>query len=148
MKPIIGKKDIADFPEFKLTDLEVKIDTGAYTSSIHCHEIEVETSEEESVLNVIFLDPTHPKFTGEEFHFRSFQLKDVKSSNGTVEQRALIKSKIILFGKSFPIQFTLTDRGDMKFPVLLGRKLLNKRFLVDTTRFDVSYEHKIKKDNL
>jgi len=36
----IGRIDKADFPELNLQNIEVKIDTGAYTSAIHCDYIE------------------------------------------------------------------------------------------------------------
>ncbi|MBT7825205.1 MAG: peptidase, partial [Bacteroidetes bacterium] len=39
MKLTIGRKDKADFPELKLTNISCKIDTGAFTSTIHSHDI-------------------------------------------------------------------------------------------------------------
>ena len=36
---LIGRQDVADFPELNLSELPVKIDSGAYTSSLHCHNI-------------------------------------------------------------------------------------------------------------
>ncbi|NJM93841.1 MAG: ATP-dependent zinc protease, partial [Cytophagales bacterium] len=38
--------------------------------------------------------------------------------------------------------FTLTNRSEMKFPVLLGRKLLRRRFLVDVSAHNLSFELK------
>ena len=38
-KKVIGRIDKADFPLLGLFDIDVKIDTGAYTSSIHCHKV-------------------------------------------------------------------------------------------------------------
>ena len=38
-KILIGRKDKADFPELSLNDIDIKIDSGAYTSSIHCTNI-------------------------------------------------------------------------------------------------------------
>jgi len=37
---IIGRKEIVSFPMLDLIDLEAKIDTGAYTSALHCKDIE------------------------------------------------------------------------------------------------------------
>jgi hypothetical protein len=65
-------------------------------------------------------------------------MRNVKSSNGSVEQRIAIKTEIILFGNTYPIELTLTERADMKNPVLLGRKFLSKKFLIDTSRKNLS----------
>jgi hypothetical protein len=50
------------------------------------------------------------------------------------ENRFSIKTEIFIFGKSYPIDLTLTERGSMKYPVLLGRKFLSKKFIVDTAK--------------
>ena len=36
-KKTIGRIDKADFPLLDIYDIDIKIDTGAYTSSMHCH---------------------------------------------------------------------------------------------------------------
>ena len=38
-------------------------------------------------------------------------------------------------------EFSLSNRGNLKFPVLLGRKILRNRFLIDVTKKDLSYQH-------
>ena len=38
-KKTIGRIDKADFPALDLFDIDIKIDTGAYTSSIHTHKV-------------------------------------------------------------------------------------------------------------
>ncbi len=38
-KKILGRVDKVDFPELNLITVDVKIDTGAYTSAIHCSNI-------------------------------------------------------------------------------------------------------------
>jgi hypothetical protein len=35
-------------------------------------------------------------------------------------------------------EFSLTERRGMRYPILLGRKLLNKRFLIDTSLVNLS----------
>lgn len=145
-KLLIGRKDKADFPEFKLENLEVKIDSGAYTSSIHCHLIEEQIKNGVSVICFQLLDPRHPGFHGKKFESSRFKTKRVKSSNGQKEERYIIKTEIILFGKTYSVELSLAERGSMKTPVLLGRKLLNKNFLIDTSRKNLSYKQKIKKE--
>lgn len=134
-KLTIGRTDRADFPDLNLDNVEVKVDTGAYTSSIHCSAIR----EEDNVLHAIFLDEDHPSQHGQPIQFTEYEIASVKSSNGQTELRYEVRSSIRLFGKKYKISLTLSDRAGMRFPVLLGRKFLSKKFIVDTELQDVSY---------
>jgi hypothetical protein len=60
-------------------------------------------------------------------------MKKVKSSTGQEQMRYFIKCTIEILGIHFITEFSLTERKGMRFPILLGRKLLNNRFLIDTT---------------
>ncbi|WP_321287580.1 RimK/LysX family protein [uncultured Sunxiuqinia sp.] len=143
-KIVIGREDIADFPLLNLGGIEVKTDSGAYTSSFHCHNIELISVDGVEKLKCYFLDPEHDKYRNKEFIFETFVLKKVKSSNGQMEERYSISTEIRLFEKTYPIDLTLTERGSMKFPVLLGRKFLSKRFVVDSSLTNLSQKGKIK----
>ena len=134
-KKIIGRIDKADFPLLDLYDFPIKIDTGAYTSSIHCHKVIVENES----LRCLFYEKGHPHFTGKEIVFNSFKTAKVKSSNGIIQERYKVKTTIILFNKKYSINLTLSTRKSMKFPVLIGRKFLLKKFIVDVNEKDVSY---------
>ncbi|KOH46600.1 ATP-dependent zinc protease family protein [Sunxiuqinia dokdonensis] len=141
---IIGREDLADFPQLQLEGIEVKTDSGAFTSSFHCHNIEIIRLDGQEKLKCLFLDPQHEKYHDKEFIFDTFSQKKVKSSNGQLEERFSISTEIKLFGQIFPIELTLTERGAMKFPVLLGRKFLSKRFVVDSSLRNLSHKGKIK----
>ena len=145
-KKTIGRKDLADFPEIDLEDVSVKIDTGAYTSSIHCHSIEEVASGSKSFLKVDFLDPSHHLYQEKVVVFDEFEKKVVKNSFGQDEERYVIKTDIVLFKKRFEIELTLTDRSDMKHPILLGRKVLADNFVVDVSRTNLSSKNKAKEN--
>jgi len=136
VKLTIGRSDIADFPKLDLYGIDIKVDTGAYTSSFHCHNIEVENG----ILKCQFLDPEHEKYHEKFFYFKDFSEKLVKSSNGVSEKRFLIKTEILIFDQTYPILLTLTERGTMRYPVLLGRKFLSKQFVVNTAMKNISYK--------
>lgn len=138
-KLLIGRVDVANFPNFHLNNIHVKIDTGAYTSSIHCGNIRVD---EKGLLLCNFLDPEHPEYHNKIFTFEKYETKKVKSSNGMVEIRYLIEASIELFNNIYPIKLTLTDRGAMKYPVLLGRTFLSKHFIVDPSKTNLSFKFK------
>lgn len=137
-KKIIGRVDRFDFPELDLFDIDVKIDTGAYTSAIHCSQIQ----EQDGKLFCTFYSKGHPLFSGKQVVFNTFSRTDVKSSNGHKENRFKIKSLVVIFGKSYKINLTLSTREDMKFPVLIGRQFLKQKFLVDVDEEYVSFKLK------
>ncbi len=133
-KLIIGRLEKIDFPEFSISNLDAKIDTGAYTSSLHCHHIEPIESNGDNWVQFILLDPNHPEYEENPFSAPVHKIRKVKSSNGQIQERFTIKRKIRFFGKIRTIELTLTDRSEMKFPVLIGRKFLSNRFLVDVSK--------------
>ncbi|MFD1094404.1 ATP-dependent zinc protease family protein [Salegentibacter chungangensis] len=141
-KKIIGRFDKADFPALHLEDISVKVDTGAYTSSIHCKNI----VEKDGILHCTFLDEEHPLYNGKEFSFREFDIVFVRSSNGIIQKRYQVETNIKIFGKVYKISLSLSSRQEMRFPVLLGRKFLTKKFIVDTQLTDVSYNLKSNED--
>lgn len=122
----------------------MKVDTGAYTSSIHCHHVVEHPAVEGSPAHLTFelLDPEHPQFADCRLSTTDFERRSVKSSNGEAEERYVIRTRIRLFGRTFPLELTLTERGEMRFPVLLGRKLLAGRFVVDPALTDLSLTQK------
>jgi len=137
-KKIIGRVDIVDFPELGLFNINVKIDTGAYTSAIHCSEI----IQEENSLRCIFNSDVHQNFGKTEIVFNEYSRTNVKSSNGFKENRYKVKSEIVFFGKTYKINLTLSTRDDMKFPVLIGRQFLKRKFLIDLDQENISFNLK------
>lgn len=129
LKQIIGRKEIVDFPELGITGIHAKIDTGAYSNTLHCHDIHVKDKK----LCFKVLDPTHPVFSQKEHSFNEFLRKKIKNSFGEIEERYMIKTKIKIAGRVIKSIISLTDRGKMRYPVLIGRKLLKNKFVVDVS---------------
>lgn len=139
---IIGRKDKVDLIDFDLENIHVKVDTGAYSCSIDCHYYKVVENDGKKILEVIFLEESHPLYTGKSIFFEQFRTKRVKSSNGHAQERYFVQGQIRIFGQLFTTEFSLSKRHEMKNPILIGRKLLNKRFLVDTSKVNLSYKAK------
>lgn len=135
---ILGRSDRVDLPGLGLTDIHAKIDTGAYTSSLHCSRAEIIDGKLEFVL----LDEEHPEFTGMKFTFEEYDQREIKNSFGEAELRFIIKTTVKIHNRTFKTQFSLSDRDNMKFPILLGRRVLKNRFLIDVSKTDVSFNHK------
>lgn len=131
-KKVIGRREKANFPTLGLEDIDVKIDTGAFTSSIHC----VDMKEIDARLYCNFLDELHPAYNQKELVFEHYEKNFIKSSNGIVEERYQIVTKIKFGKKYYDIELTLTDRAEMKYPVLIGRKFLQGKFIVDVSKLN------------
>ncbi len=80
------------------------------------------------------LDPEHPEYENRPFEIPVHKVKNVKSSNGIAEERVVIKQRIEIANKSFKLDLSLTNRAEMRYPVLLGRRFLNKKFIVDVSK--------------
>ncbi|WP_297335924.1 RimK/LysX family protein [Algoriphagus sp.] len=132
-KKIIGRKERISLPELGLKLVWAKVDTGAYTSSVHAENIREEVRNGKKVLVFEALLPGHKGFTGKQVLFEKYKEKKVKNSFGQAEVRYLIETTMELAGENFMAEITLTDRSSMKNAILLGRKILRNRFLVDVS---------------
>ncbi len=146
VKRVLGRRELIDFPGFGLIGIEAKVDTGAFTSAIHCTDIHIGTDlAGQPLLQVCLLDPDHPDWHGQPLTFSSFTLRDIRSSNGEAQERYVIRAVVRLYGKDFEAEFSLSDRSDMRFPVLLGRSLLRQgRFVVDVARRNLSRKAQVR----
>lgn len=130
-KDIIGRIVQVDLPRLRLKSIAAKVDTGAYYCTLHCHHMQVRNIDGIDRLCFMLLDPTHPEYKDKELRFKNFSQKQIKSSFGDIEKRYIIRTSIRLHGRRIRTWFTLTDRGNMKYPILLGRKMLKNKFVVD-----------------
>lgn len=135
---ILGRSDRVDLPKLGLYNVHAKVDTGAYNCSLHCSDVKVVNGS----LEVIVLDEGRPGYTGSKFVFKRFKQKQIRNSFGESELRYVIKTQIRIFERLIRAEFSLTNRGNLKFPLLLGRKILRDRFLIDVTKKDLYFNSK------
>ncbi|MEO9887816.1 MAG: RimK/LysX family protein [Balneola sp.] len=133
-KETIGRLEIVDLPKWDIKEIEAKIDTGAYSSSLHCHNIKEYEKNGAKWVKFNLLDPEHPSYNERLFSLPVSDIREVKSSNGQTELRVFVKTKIIFFNKEHDIELSLTNRSEMKYPILVGRKFLKTKFLVDVSK--------------
>lgn len=141
-KKIIGSIDCIDFPKLGMLDVPCKVDTGADTSSIHCEKIHLVEVNGEEHLAFILLDPKYPQYTGEWIHVKEYKEKRIKSSFGDFEFRFQVRLHIRVFGETYRARFTLTARDNMKYPILLGKRFLKNRYLVDVSHENLNLAYK------
>ena len=142
-KRLLGRRELIDLPALAVRGVQAKVDTGAYTSAIHCDEVRLapDPITGQPVLYVRLLDPGHPATDGRPLAFHEFDRRDIRSSNGEVQSRFVITTTVRLYGRDFTTEFSLANRADLRHPVLLGRTLLRLgRFVVDVAKRDLSYK--------
>ena len=128
---IIGAIEHCDLPELGVEHIQMRVDTGAATSSLHVDNI-IESSKDGKRW-VSF--EIHPDIHNVEATIhKTLRLKGkkvVKSSSADKEKRVVIKTQIRLGGREWPIKLTLTDRSSMQNLMLLGREAMQHDILVD-----------------
>jgi hypothetical protein len=126
---IIGRAEQIDLLDLDLSKIPAKVDTGADVSSIWASLVK----ETDKGLNVIFFGESSPHFSGKVVTFpkSSFSITRVANSFGQKETRYKLKLRVRINGRVFRATFTLSDRSQKLYPILLGRRLLNGKFLVD-----------------
>ena len=108
-----------------------KIDTGADSSSVWATQINMD---KDGVLSFVLFGEKSPVYTGEVIHSKEYVARIIRSSHGDEQIRYRVKLPLVINGKEFVDTFTLANRARNHFPVLIGRKTLENRFLVDVSR--------------
>ena len=137
-KAIIERLETIALPELAIADIQVRVDTGAKTSSLHVDNI-VKFKKDGKIMVRFDLHPD--VYNVDEMISCEAPIHDirrVKSSNGTSEQRYVILTPVQLGDINWSIEITLTDRSDMSYLMLFGREAIGKRFLVDPSKVFVS----------
>ena len=47
-----------------------------------------------------------------------------------------------IFNEEITTEFSLCNRGSLKFPILIGRKILRNRFVIDVEKKNLSFKQK------
>jgi hypothetical protein len=128
---IIGVTEYVDIPEWRISSLRAKIDTGARSSALHVeniHELgsgrvrfDVRLSRSQSERRVTVEAPIAR-------HGR------VRPSSGELEARIFVAVTVRIGPVEREIELSLVDRGRMIFRMLIGRRALAHAFLVDPSR--------------
>ena len=127
-KRVVGWREHAALPDLKIQQVVAKIDTGANIATIDAADIKFVTRK----------DVKYVKFTVKKRNNTVRKtsaplagFKRIRSSNGDVERRPYIKTDILMDGITKNIELTLTDRGPMDYTMLIGRKALGRRWMVN-----------------
>lgn len=130
-KLVIGRREWIGLPELGVPALHGKIDTGAYRSSLHAQDLSVFEREDAEWVRFVTHSQNGREVTCEApVAFR----KRVKSSTGEARERFFLRTRFrTARGLEWPVLMSLADRSEMNFPLLIGRRALSERFVVDTS---------------
>lgn len=127
---IIGRREWLSLPQMGVSIMTAKVDTGAYTSSLHAYDVEQFTRDNEEWVR-FSTQSHHGEVVVSEA--RIHQRKKIKSSTGEGRKRIIISTEVeTIGGFRWEVLFSLADRSVMKCPMLLGRRALSGYFVVDT----------------
>ena len=126
--PAVGWRELVDLPGIALTGIPAKIDTGARTSSLHARVLDdFERDGQHFVRFAVDWDDI-----AHEGEAVRVDVRGITSSNGETQNRYVIKTPLRIGDVEFRAEISLADRSDMKFPMLIGRSSLRRRFVVDS----------------
>ncbi len=125
---IVGWREMVALPALDLEAIPAKIDTGARTSSLHAEVLEeIERGDGRYVRFAVDWGGIRRECVA--IHV---DVRGITSSNGETQKRYVIKTPLRIGDTQFKAEISLADRSDMKFPMLIGRSALRRRFLVDS----------------
>lgn len=127
MRKKIGRTEIISLPELKIEKVSAKVDTGAYGVALHVDSIDLSDNK----LLVRINDNI--------FEYDKFRMISVKNSFGRVQKRFSVLTKIEIGDKIYKFYVSLTNRKNMRYSVLLGRRFLYKfDYLVDVKKKNIN----------
>ncbi len=139
-KPVTGEPvQIYGWREYILVDgveeqLKAKLDTGAYTSSIHAEEKELFERDGKKWVRFIVTDPTVKKPARTRIEAPLIRIAKIKEPGGESEAREVVRLGFQIGDRKLRGDFTLNNRGNMLSPVLIGRILIRDLGMVDPGR--------------
>lgn len=130
----IGWREWVSMPEFGVTEIKAKVDTGADNSSLHAFNLE--RFQQDGVEMVRF--EIHPRQRKRKPSIECVAPvaleRKVKNPGGRSELRPVIRTTLIVAGQEVEAWVNLTTRDEMTFRMLLGRRTVRNHFVVDPGR--------------
>lgn len=129
---VVGWMEHIDLPDLGLHHVKAKFDTGARTSALHATQIETffRDGQEWVRFNVHLKDNTPDVHLEAPVH----DTRHIKNTSGIPEERIVIRTRVRIAGRVWPISVSLTDRSNMRLPMIIGRSALKKQNIAVHTR--------------
>lgn len=116
-------------------ELKAKLDTGALTSSIHATHIErFEREGDDWVRFMIDVEDERDDEAVQKLFERPLYRNVILRGAGGEDRRPVVLLDVCIGSAIYEEQFSLEDRSDMIYPVLLGRRTIQHLGVVDVSR--------------
>jgi hypothetical protein len=132
--PHVGWREWVALPALCVPRIKAKIDTGARTSALHAFDIEVVRRGAGAYVRFVLHPLQRSTRKGVAVEAPLLGMRQVKSSNGQVSRRPVIRTTVEILGARRRVELTLVSRDEMGFRMLLGREAIRDGFLVDPGR--------------
>lgn len=136
----IGRTEAVDLLRYARRQVPAKIDTGADSSSIWVSSVRVDKS---GVLRFSLFGEGSPFYNGKVVKREKYKVAMVRSASGHQQIRYRTQLSLRLGGKRIRTTFNLSDRSQNKFPVLIGRRTISGKFIVDVSQSKYDDEGKV-----
>lgn len=125
---IIGWRELVGLPDFGITEMRAKIDTGARTSALHAVDLHRFDRDGQAWLRFRLPLPGTARTT--RIEARLIDERDIRNTSGVPERRAIVATALLLGRHRWKVEASLTNRENMGFDLILGRTALRGRGLL------------------
>jgi glutathione synthase/RimK-type ligase-like ATP-grasp enzyme len=126
----IGPHTFIDIKKGGINGVPAKVDTGADSSSVWASNI----SDKKGRLSFTLFDKGSKYYNGQIITTSDYKITTIRNSFGHTEIRYRVKLPVAIEGRTIRATFTLADRSQNRYPILVGRRTLQGKFVVDVSR--------------
>jgi len=127
----VGWREWVLLPELGLPRIKAKVDTGAKTSCLHASYVTPFKKDDDLWVRFGMHPNQDETETLIQCEAKVFDQRSVTDSGGHSEIRFVISTHFIMGELEFPIELTLTNRDNMRYRMLLGRRAMDNRVVVN-----------------
>jgi len=125
---IVGWREWVGMPELRRAPVLAKIDTGAWSNTLHAADIEIVESSLESRIRFRLEDD------GRWIERPLSRWRRIRDTSGHETMRPVIRTTIEIASRDFDVEVCLADRSQLKHRMILGRNFLRLGFIVNPSR--------------
>ena len=131
---MIGWREWVALPDLGVVEIKAKVDTGADNSSLHAFNIERYTDDDREMVRFDVHTRQRKRKPSVSCVAEVVAERKVKNPGGRIEVRPVIKTTLVVAGEEIQGLVNLTTRDEMTFRMLLGRRTVRKKFVIDPGR--------------
>lgn len=132
---VIGLREWIGLPGLGIDQIMAKVDTGAKTSALHASQIETFERNGETWVRFNAHIGSQKKQRAQRCEAVLVDYRSIRSSNGQLQERHVIRTPLVLGDRCWSVYFTLTCRKSMRYRVLIGcTAMLEGELVIDPGR--------------